>query len=131
MKIAMTQAIVTSRKVCDLVLLTGLALVSVFVLFAWLAGQSVSPQSHAASDMHKSHLTLEDRTVHAHPHMAADCTGSTVLCCMMSLCHPAMSSDPVEIPVVLNAHATTASFATFDGGNDPAIILPPPRQLAV
>lgn len=106
-----------------------LSIVIGFALLAWLPGEGLSSSTHVQI----SRAINADHIVSAPSHSGkdTDCGGATVICCMMSMCHPAISIDPVEMPTVANLDEAASSVLVQSLGNEPAIILPPPREIPV
>lgn len=108
-----------------LVVLPALALLAAFVSLSGQTGDaSIDHHARHAAPISTAHLA---GVSHAHP----DCTMSQLAGCRMNLCHAAISSDPMVMPMMTDVNETTVLFVVQSAGNGPAIILPPPRRLAI
>ena len=108
-------------------------LVALAVIFVWppLKSDAASSTDHVAiTALHSHGAHAQDigaKRVH-HVTLDADCQPSAVGCCMMTHCHPGMSVDAHEMTTVVARSETTVAPPVRGLGNNPGVILPPPRR---
>lgn len=117
-------------------ILTVMLAVMVAALLVWLPGQgsfSAEPALavHAVGGAHEDLVAAADQHVHAHDSALPDCAGSTVICYMMHLCHPAMLVDLSALPAFFHTLHAVAEPVAQGVGSSPAVNLPPPRNLQI
>lgn len=91
---------------------------------------SASPDNHGiqtAMQSHHDHAALSGRHRVLHVDLDADCD-SGLGCCVMTLCHPGLSVDPQDMPVIAADDDTSAASMVRGVGSDPGVVLPPPRR---
>lgn len=108
------------------------ALLTLAFIFIWLPVEhgSASPYSHAAQTGtfgHHAHTEQDDQQSLFNGKMDADCHAAALGCCMMAHCCPGISVWPHALPVDADNDGTTAASAVHEAGNDPEMVLPPPK----
>jgi hypothetical protein len=90
-----------------------------------------APVDHGSAIL-VSQTTTELGDQHGHLNATdADCDGSTIGCCQMAHCCPCISVGPQVLPAVASGDATTPAPMVHGTGNNPQMVLPPPRSLPV
>jgi hypothetical protein len=101
------------------VALAGLMVLAVILVWPPLGSDAASSADHVAI------TALHSHDAHAQD---VDCQPSAVGCCMMTHCHPGMSFDAHEMTTVVARSETTVAPPVRGLGNNPGVILPPPRR---
>lgn len=93
-----------------------------------------TPAAHAyqtANSDHHAGATHSPFGAHDRATHEADCGASAIGCCMMTLCHPAISIEPFAMPVMAVDAATGSGRPARGPGSNPRVDVPPPRFLPV
>jgi len=112
------------------------ALLALVVALVWPSdgSSSASPYTHGAGTVAQTNhdygtLGGEHRVLDID--LDADCDASGIGCCVMMLCHPGISVDPHDMPLIVSGDDTTAAAAVRGVGRDPGVVPPPPRSLPI
>jgi hypothetical protein len=103
------------------------------VILVWppLGSDAASSTDHAeitASHSHHAHAQAISAERVLHVTLDADCQHSVVGCCMMTQCHPGISVNAHEMTTVVARSETMVAPPVRGLGNNPGVILPPPRR---
>lgn len=89
---------------------------------------------HAASDAPNgvdTHPEANSPDQSQSVNLAVDCQVSTIACCGLAHCQPAISSDPHEMTFAVADAVTPTAAAVRRSGGVPKVIPPPPRRAPV
>ena len=112
------------------------ALFAFAVLFVWspFDAGAASPYDQgvqSSPQIHQTHAAQNGQDGTSQVSHYACCDAPSVGCCVMMLCHPALSVDAHRLPIVAADDATAAATELLGLGSDPEVILPPPRSVLV
>lgn len=113
--------------------LAAAALMALCISLVWQLPGSLGASSHAyavvpTSDSSHAPAEATSSLSAMHVHLEADCYDSTIGCCVMTHCHPGISVDPHEMTTVVARSETMVAPPVRGLGNNPGVILPPPRR---
>jgi len=101
--------------------------------FIWPPANFGSPSLHdpaaqAEAHAHQAHTKPNAQHSFLTVQMDAECDAAAAGCCMMAHCCPGISVGAHEMTTVTASDETTAATPVRGLGNDPGVILPPPRR---
>ena len=112
------------------------AMLALAVSLVWPSAGPVasSSRTHMHSiepDVPLDHSAHQDHQLGGLPAIHVDCEPSGVGCCMKTLCHPGLTTEPIGMAFTGADNEDEAVLATDAPGSEPDVAVPPPRILPV